>query len=152
MKRIQLLALVAAILVVTSIGYSRLTGTNPTGSSADTFCVGKKSYEWCVDYAGNALPTTTNNQTSGTSSLRWSNVYTTLLNVSGASTLTGAVTASAGITVSTLTVTASASPASSSVACTTGTYATDNTSLFFCVGGFWKKLGVSGTTILWTTY
>jgi hypothetical protein len=54
---------------------ARLTGTNPTGSSADAWCVGSKSNEACVDSSGSVIPTTDNDADLGTSSLRWRNLY-----------------------------------------------------------------------------
>lgn len=60
---------------------ARITGTAPT--SPDTFCVGRSAAEVCVDRSGNVMPTTTNNQTSGTSSLRWSQTFAVLGSFSG---------------------------------------------------------------------
>lgn len=74
--------LAALFLVLAYSGHlrvvdARITGVNPTGTSADEFCVGKKSFEVCVDYLGNWIPTMTNTQTLGTASLVWSNIYAT---------------------------------------------------------------------------
>lgn len=67
--------------------FARLTGTNPTGSSSDAFCVGAKSKEACVDSSGNVIPTTTATQTLGTSSLVYSNVFASGLTMTGPATL-----------------------------------------------------------------
>ncbi len=63
------------IVLTSSVAQARLTGTNPTGASADVDCQGKKSAEQCTDYLGNIIPTTANAQTLGTSALPWSNIY-----------------------------------------------------------------------------
>lgn len=60
---------------------ARITGVNPVGTSADEFCVGKKSFEVCVDYLGNWLPTTNNTQSLGTSALNFSNVFSNAVTV-----------------------------------------------------------------------
>lgn len=79
-KSLQLLSLVAvgliALVILNSKLYARLTGTNPTGASADVVCFGPKSSEGCFDSSGNIIPTTNNTQTLGTSSLNFSNTYT----------------------------------------------------------------------------
>lgn len=92
MKALKLTIPVLAIVgLIGALSHARITGTNPTGSSADVVCFGPKSYEVCVDYLGDVIPTTTATQALGTSSLRFSNIYTTLLNVSGATTFAGAI-------------------------------------------------------------
>jgi hypothetical protein len=70
-------------------GFARLTGTNPTGASSDAWCVGPSGAEVCVDYQGNVLPTTNNDTTSGTSSLRWADVETVSLNAAGGNAALG---------------------------------------------------------------
>jgi hypothetical protein len=92
-------------------------------------------------------PGVTNTNPLGSSSLRFSNVYTTLLNVSGASTLTGAITASGGMVASapfripTLDVTVSSPSANIGDMCVTSAgivYVSTE------VAGFivsWKKVG-----------
>lgn len=108
MRKAEQLAwgLTTAVLLLfagSEVARARLTGTNPTGASADAWCSGKKSVEACVDSSGNVIPTTNNTQTLGTASLQYSNVYTTALTIpatgsatnSGASTLGTAGTANA---------------------------------------------------------
>lgn len=70
------LAVVAVVLVAVHNGdiYARITGTNPTGASADIHCVGPDGAETCTDSSGNFIPTTDNDATLGTSSLRFSDV------------------------------------------------------------------------------
>lgn len=98
-KSWALCALVGMIGISFSIlSHARITGTQPT--NADAWCAGPSGAEVCVDSSGNVVPTTTDDASSGSSSYRWSNVFTTLLNVSGASTLTGALGATT-ITAST---------------------------------------------------
>lgn len=77
---VGVLAVLGAVLALSGhlrVVDARITGVNPVGTSADEFCVGKKSFEVCVDYLGNWTPTTTNTQSLGTSSLVWSNIYAT---------------------------------------------------------------------------
>lgn len=74
-KLLLLLPILAVALGIVGLfdqtAHARLTGTNPNGSSADAFCVGKKSSETCVDYQGNVIPTTNATETLGTSALGW---------------------------------------------------------------------------------
>jgi len=81
--------LVGAVILLATQGHfssvlARLTGTNPTGANADQFCVGKTSNEFCIDYLGDAIPTTTNDATLGTSSLYWNAAYITTMNAGSA--------------------------------------------------------------------
>lgn len=76
---------------------ARLTGTNPTGANADTWCEGPRGAEVCVDYQGDVLSTTNNDATLGTSSLRWSDVETIGLNTGGGSL---SIPSSAGVATS----------------------------------------------------
>lgn len=69
MNKSFLVAVIVALVSATA--YARITGTNPTGASADAFCVGKSGAEVCVDYLGNVVPTTANVQTLGTASLKF---------------------------------------------------------------------------------
>jgi hypothetical protein len=73
--------------------FARLTGTQPARTAPDTSCVGRTGAEICVDSDGNFIPTTTNDTSLGTSSLRWANGYYTLINSAGP------ITASAGVGV-----------------------------------------------------
>lgn len=61
--------------VLAPMAQARLTGVNPTGASADIFCVGPVGAEICVDYLGDIIPTTNNDSSLGTSALLWSNIY-----------------------------------------------------------------------------
>lgn len=70
---------------------ARLTGTNPTGASADTFCVGKSGSEACVDYRGDVIPTTTNRMTLGTSSLVFAQAWINTLVSASSATFADAV-------------------------------------------------------------
>lgn len=54
---------------------ARITGVNPVGTSADEFCVGKTSFEVCVDYLGDLIPTKNATQSLGTAALQYSNIY-----------------------------------------------------------------------------
>lgn len=75
------LVLTAVLLFVTGLARveARLTGTNPTGSSADAFCVGPKSSEVCLATGGHFLPTTNNTQNLGSATLAWNTVYATTI-------------------------------------------------------------------------
>lgn len=66
--------LTIVFLVKTVKVHARLTGTNPTGASADVACWGPKSSEICVDSSGNIIPTTTATQSLGSSSLQFKNL------------------------------------------------------------------------------
>jgi hypothetical protein len=80
--------------------YARSTGTNPGQTSPDTWCVGRRGFEVCVDRSGNILPTTTDNQTSGTSSLEWNGVFTKAITVgSGGSTNAGTSSVTGNLTL-----------------------------------------------------
>ena len=52
---------------------ARITGTQPT--NADVACWGPDGAEVCIDASGNTVPTTDNDTTSGSSSLRWATVH-----------------------------------------------------------------------------
>lgn len=61
------------VLAVTSGRvFARLAGTDP---GTDVWCVGISGAEVCVDSSGNFLPSTDNDTTLGTSSLRWATAY-----------------------------------------------------------------------------
>lgn len=77
---------VLAFLLMASTAWGRITAPSP--GQRDSFCAGSRGAEACIDQSGNVLPTTDNSSTSGSSSLRWSNIYgvntnVTNLNVSG---------------------------------------------------------------------
>lgn len=89
MKR-TLIAVLAGISLAGSVVYARITGT--AAPVNDAFCAGASGAEACIDSSGNVVPTTDNAQTAGTSSLRFSNVYTNAVTNSGNSALTGNLT------------------------------------------------------------
>ena len=74
-KLINLAGLLVCAALIVGVGsgrvYARLTGT--TGA-AET-CWGAAGAEVCVDTSGNFLPTTDDDATLGTSSLRWATAY-----------------------------------------------------------------------------
>lgn len=88
MKNLKLVLGIFLALVVCTLP-SRVRArvvNNPSSSVPDAWCTnGGGSYsggnvtgaEDCVDYNGNLLPTTSNTQSLGTSSLVWSTVYAT---------------------------------------------------------------------------
>lgn len=100
--------LLAAAALFSRPALARLVGTAPT--NPDAWCVHGGSggggsavsgAEACVDYSGNFLPTVTNAQTLGTSSLKFSNVYATTLTgnlVGGVTTTASSVAASSSTT------------------------------------------------------
>ena len=63
-------AILAAFVAVPT--YARLTGTDP---GTDIRCDGPSGAEICVDASGNLIPTTDNDATLGTSSLRFSTIH-----------------------------------------------------------------------------
>lgn len=67
-----LLASVLILGISTGRIHARLTGTEP---GTDVSCWGVSGAEVCVDVSGNLLPTTDNDTTLGTSSLRWATAY-----------------------------------------------------------------------------
>lgn len=95
-KLLLILPLLAVAIGIAGLfqqaGEARITGTNPNGSSADAFCVGKKSSEACVDYQGNVIPTTTGTQTLGTASLAWLQSWITTLTATTVTATTGNIT------------------------------------------------------------
>lgn len=54
-KIFTLVAAIALVGVVSTFSEARLTGTNPTGASADVISWGKKNYEVIVDYLGGLI-------------------------------------------------------------------------------------------------
>lgn len=82
-RRFVLLLSILGVLSVAS--YSRIIGTNPTGSKSDLWCNGGRIRggtsilltEDCQDYQGNWIPTTASTSTLGTSALPWLNLYAT---------------------------------------------------------------------------
>lgn len=91
--------LAAALLwgVATGRVYARITGTQPT--TADVWCVGPDGAEVCVDSSGNLLPTTDNDTTLGTSSLRWATAYILDITVGDDLTVTDDATVGDDLTV-----------------------------------------------------
>ena len=83
------LALLLGVSGNLQVALARLTGTNPVGTYADAFCVGKASYEVCAAWDGNFVPTTDNTQYLGTSALQWKNTLTADLTVSDDASVTG---------------------------------------------------------------
>lgn len=74
-KALNLLALVAVagfLGLAAHVANARITGTQPT--DADIACWGPEGAEACVDASGNVIPTTDNDTTLGTASLRWATV------------------------------------------------------------------------------
>lgn len=67
------LTVLTLLLVVASgkVSFSRVT----TASNTDVWCSGPSGREVCVDTDGNFVPTTDNDTTLGSSSLRWATVY-----------------------------------------------------------------------------
>ncbi len=70
-KSLNLLALAFTALIIVGLStgkiYARLTGTTGTAET----CWGAAGAEVCVDTSGNWIPTTTNTQALGSSSLQW---------------------------------------------------------------------------------
>lgn len=81
---ISVLFVLLAMMGHFNFASARLTGTNPTGASADIFCVGPVGAEACIDSNGNVIPTTTLDTTLGTSSLVWNQAYINTMNVGSA--------------------------------------------------------------------
>lgn len=67
---------------------ARVTGTQPSRSTPDAWCVGKSGAEVCVDASGNLIPTTDNDTTLGTSSLGWATIYAEDLSIDDDLTVT----------------------------------------------------------------
>lgn len=97
------LGLVSLVLLVgvQHVSQARIIGSSSSndssGTTPDIDCKGSDASatanELCQDHAGNFLPTTTDNQTLGTPSLEFNNVYTKTLTVgSGGTTNTGSAT------------------------------------------------------------
>lgn len=109
-KMIALRVALVALLALQGLASARITGTAPT--NPDAACWGPDGAEACVDASGNVVPTTDNDTTSGSSSLRWSNVHTYDLTVADDVTVSDDVSVTGDIfnvAGSTLTVTAAAS-------------------------------------------
>ena len=68
------LILTAALILGIASGrvFARLTGTDP---GTDVVCWGVSGAEACLDASGNLIPTTDDDATLGTSSLRWATAY-----------------------------------------------------------------------------
>ena len=76
MKIFKMAGLVACLALLVIVAeksiHARITGTQPT--VADIACGGPDGAEGCFDSSGNIVPTTDNDTTLGSSSLRWSDV------------------------------------------------------------------------------
>lgn len=70
-------ALLAGLLLAGQINLAQARVTSPTqtASNADIACWGPSGAEICVDSSGNLIPTTDNDTTLGTSSLRFATGY-----------------------------------------------------------------------------
>jgi hypothetical protein len=112
-KLAGLVAVLAIFSLIAKPVMARITGTNPTGSSADAWCVGSTGNEVCVDYQGNLIPTTTDDTSLGTSAKEWNAAFIkTVTAGTGGVTSGGDVVAGVGgnlfkVPVATQTVTAS---------------------------------------------
>lgn len=82
MKRAWQAAGLLAIALVIAVGVQKtLFARVTTAASDDIFCAGPSGAEACLDSSGNWLPTTDNDTTLGTSSLRWATVESVDINV-----------------------------------------------------------------------
>lgn len=107
-SKIRIVVSALGLMAFVGLSHARIIGTNPTGSSADTWCDGGReiggnvvvsSSEVCVDYQGNFLPTVGSNQNLGTPSLPWLNVYTSSITNTGNQSITGNLTVSGNTTL-----------------------------------------------------
>ncbi len=79
MKKFQNLAALTSLILasvfffseLSQFAHARITGDPP--SAADSWCTGPSGKEVCVN-EGNLVPTTNNNSSLGSSSLKWSDV------------------------------------------------------------------------------
>lgn len=130
----QLAALVLAAVAFWAInphrGDARLIGTNPTGASADVWCVGGRAYantavlttEVCVDASGNVIPTTTGTGSLGTSSLKWLNLFLSgNASIAGTAAVTGTSSFTGNVGISTAAATYSELTVVAALASSTGT-------------------------------
>lgn len=96
---------------------ARQIGTNPTGASADQWCVGGRirgntslaTTEVCVDSSGNVIPTTTGVATLGTASLAWLQGWITTLTATTVTTANLTATYTAATSTGTV-INSAASP------------------------------------------
>lgn len=77
----------AVLFVFNASASARITGVNPTGAAADTFCVGPVGAEVCMDYLGDVIPTTNLDATIGTTNFYWNSVYASSATLPGGVTL-----------------------------------------------------------------
>lgn len=100
-KRIFCTALAGFLVGILATGqsYARLTGTQPSRSTPDVWCMGKSGAEVCVDYSGNLIPTTDSDTTLGTSSLYWATIYADDVTVSDDLVLTDDLTVNGDTTL-----------------------------------------------------
>jgi hypothetical protein len=97
-KKILLLgAMLLAVIAFRGELMARITGTQPT--SADIACWGPDGAEVCVDASGNVVPTTDNDTTLGSSTLRWATVNALDLAAADDLTVTDDATISDDLTV-----------------------------------------------------
>lgn len=92
---------VLGVFLAFQTGQARLTGG--TTSDNDAGCWGVSGAEFCVDSSGNPIPTTDNDTTLGTSSLRFATVYTLDQTVSDDLTVSGDATVALTLGVGDLT-------------------------------------------------
>lgn len=71
--RTETILLSFALIGYSIAAYARIT--SPSASDRDSFCAGAQNAEVCADSSGNFVPTVTNNQSLGTSGLKWSDGY-----------------------------------------------------------------------------
>lgn len=97
-KMIRPLGAAALLLALTPALWARSTGTTPARTAPDAWCVGKAGAEVCVDADGNVIPTTDNDTTLGTSSLRWATGYMLDLTIGDDLTITDDVVIGSTVT------------------------------------------------------
>ena len=125
LKRISGLAgLLLALAFLLHLGggqlMARITGTQPT--NADIVCFGPDGAELCADSSGNWVPTTNNDTSLGTSSLRFSDVRAFDATFSDDLTVTDDTTLSSDVSVAGL-LSTGLQQVGTSLGATTGVYA-----------------------------
>ncbi len=99
-KYLNLAGLLVCAALILGFGsgrvFARLTGTDP---GTDVQCLGVSGAEVCIDVSGNLLPTTDNDTTLGTSSLRWATAYIMDITVGDDLTVTDDATVTDDLTV-----------------------------------------------------
>lgn len=100
---IKKILLLAGLALLPMSAIARVTGTSPTGTSADIWCAGPSGAEVCVDSSGNLIPTTDDDADLGTPALQFrhlnidgdasiDSVTAASMTVSGAASFNGNVT------------------------------------------------------------